>query len=48
MVTNNRFVDPYGQPYNYNTNPAEIRNVGFFDLYCVPPDAKSEADRIHN
>lgn len=41
------FVDPYGQTYNYNPdNPT--RNIGFFDLYCKPPDAKSEADWIHN
>lgn len=51
MLTTNAglrvLLDPYGQPYRYNpTNP--VRNVGFFDLWCVPPDAKSEADWIHN
>jgi len=40
------FQDPYGNPYNYSTNPA--RNIGFFDLWCVPPDAENEADWIHN
>lgn len=41
------FQDPYGATYsNYSTNP--VRNIGFFDLYCKPPDAKSEADWIHN
>jgi len=39
-------VDPYGAAYVYTTNAT--RNVGFFDLYCIPPDAKSEADWIHN
>jgi type II secretion system protein G len=40
------FQDPYGATYNYSTNP--VRNIGFFDLYSKPPDAKSEADWIHN
>lgn len=41
------FSDPFGTPYNYNSdNPT--RNVGFYDLYSIPPDAKSEADWIHN
>lgn len=51
MVTNTAsgpFIDPYGVAYNYSTNAPNMRNVGFFDLYCVPPDAKSEADWIHN
>jgi prepilin-type N-terminal cleavage/methylation domain-containing protein len=40
-------VDPYGQTYNYTPeNPT--RNVGFFDLYCIPPDARGEQDWIHN
>jgi type II secretory pathway pseudopilin PulG len=41
-------VDPYGVAYKYSTNAPNMRNIGFFDLYCVPPDAKSEADWIHN
>lgn len=40
------FQDPYGARYNYSTTP--VRNIGFFDLWCVPPDAKREADWIHN
>lgn len=40
------FQDPYGNPYNYTTNAT--RNIGFFDLWCVPPTAESEADWIHN
>ena len=40
------FQDPYGNPYNYTTNAT--RNVGFFDLWSVPPSAESEADWIHN
>lgn len=49
MVTNTAsgpFIDPYGVAYKYATNAT--RNIGFFDLYCVPPDAKTEADWIHN
>jgi type II secretory pathway pseudopilin PulG len=51
MVTNTAsgpFIDPYGVAYKYSTNAPNMRNIGFFDLYCVPPDAKSEADWIHN
>jgi type II secretory pathway pseudopilin PulG len=46
MATNSRFVDPYGQNYNYSASGT--RNVGFFDLYCVPPGATNQADWIHN
>lgn len=46
MGTNNRFIDPWGAPYNYN--PAGQRNVGFFDLWAVPPKARDERDWIHN
>ena len=38
--------DPYGNPYNYSTSPT--RNIGFFDLWSVPPDAEGEGDWIHN
>jgi type II secretory pathway pseudopilin PulG len=40
------FQDPYGNPYNYSTAPT--RNIGFFDLWCVPPDAKNASGWIHN
>jgi general secretion pathway protein G len=42
------FQDPYGNSYNYETNAT--RNVGFFDLWCVPAgaDANNPADFIHN
>jgi prepilin-type N-terminal cleavage/methylation domain-containing protein len=46
MVTNNRIIDPWGAPYNYTTNAN--RNVGFFDLWTVPPKARDESDWIHN
>lgn len=46
MVTNNRIIDPWGVPYNYTTNAS--RNVGFFDLWAVPPKARDESDWIHN
>lgn len=45
-MTNGPFVDPWGKEYQYKTN--DLRNVGFFDLYTVPPDAQDEKDWIHN
>jgi type II secretion system protein G len=43
------FMDPWGTPYKYNAgNDGEPRNKGSYDLWAVPPDAKSEADWIHN
>lgn len=47
-VTPRQFQDPYGGQYIYETNPSKLRNVGFFDLYCKPPDAKTEVDWIYN
>jgi general secretion pathway protein G len=32
-VTPSRFIDPWGSPYNYTTNPSV--NVGFFDLWST-------------
>jgi prepilin-type N-terminal cleavage/methylation domain-containing protein len=46
MATNGRFVDPYGQNYNYTTTPT--RNIGFFDLWCVPAGATNQGGWIHN
>ncbi len=46
MVTNRTFIDPYGVAYQYTTNPT--RNIGFFDLWTVPPGATNVADWIHN
>ena len=40
------FQDPYGNPYNYSTAPT--RNIGFFDLWCVPPGATNQSGWIHN
>jgi hypothetical protein len=50
MATNSRFVDPYGQPYNYRTSGTGMRNVGFFDLYCIPADGDKNKPEtwIHN
>lgn len=45
-MTNGPFLDPWGTPYNYRTN--DLRNVGFFDLWSVPPNAQSEMEWIHN
>ena len=42
------FVDPYGVAYIYRVGTSATRNVGFFDLYCVPPGATNQADWIHN
>jgi prepilin-type N-terminal cleavage/methylation domain-containing protein len=36
LVTNTAegpFIDPWGTPYRYSTNPATIENVGFYDLW---------------
>lgn len=47
---NIQFVDPFGSPYNYSITPT--RNVGFFDLWSVPPppegDPGNPATWIHN
>jgi general secretion pathway protein G len=41
------FKDPWGAPYNYRTN--NLRNVGFFDLWAVPPKAQDDETLwIHN
>ncbi len=53
LVTNGKtiqFVDPYGAAYNYTTTPT--RNIGFFDLWSVPPspegDPRNPATWVHN
>lgn len=46
MFTNNLIIDPWGAPFNYTTNAS--RNIGFFDLWAVPPNSKSPSDWIHN
>jgi len=46
-MTNGPFSDPWGTPYNYRTN--NLRNVGFFDLWAVPPRAEDDQSLwIHN
>jgi general secretion pathway protein G len=40
------FLDPWGAPYKYQS--PGVRNVGFFDLWAEPPDAKDEKDWVHN
>lgn len=48
-VTPPVFQDPYGATYQYSTNPATMRNIGFFDLYCVPPgETNNPQNWIHN
>jgi len=45
-MTNGPFLDPWGDPYKYRIeNP---RNIGFFDLWAVPPNVTNESDWIHN
>ena len=53
LATNGKtvqFVDPFGAAYNYNTAPT--RNIGFFDLWSVPPppegDPGNPATWVHN
>ena len=45
------FRDPYDKAYNYEPEEPE-RNVGFFDLWCVPPRPEGNPDDpktwIHN
>jgi type II secretion system protein G len=46
-VTPRVFQDPYGANYQYSTTPT--RNIGFFDLYCVPPgETNNPQNWIHN
>jgi type II secretory pathway pseudopilin PulG len=43
------FMSPWGSPYKYNSSdPTQMRNVGFYDLWVEPPGAESETDWIHN
>jgi general secretion pathway protein G len=35
IATNNQFMDPWGSPYRYETNPTSIVNRGFFDLWTT-------------
>jgi general secretion pathway protein G len=41
-----RFIDPWGAPYNYRF-PGTV-NIGSFDLWSVPPNAKTQKDWVHN
>jgi general secretion pathway protein G len=46
ILTNNQFVDPWGSPYNYTTEPSN--NVGFFDLWTSNNDPQNAARWIRN
>jgi type II secretion system protein G len=46
IATNNQFVDPWGIPYRYSTNPTN--NVGFFDLWTEANEGTNEARWIRN
>jgi general secretion pathway protein G len=45
-LTNGPFIDPWGAPYNYSTNPSN--NVGFFDLWSTAGGKTSQLDWIRN
>jgi general secretion pathway protein G len=45
-LTNGPFIDPWGTPYNYSTNPTN--NVGFFDLWSTAGGKTSQLDWIRN
>jgi general secretion pathway protein G len=45
-ITTGPFLDPWGKPYNYQTN--NVRNVGFFDFWTQPPNARDQSEWIHN
>lgn len=46
VITNNRFIDPWGSPYNYSTNPSN--NVGFFDFWTSNNAPTNESLWIRN
>jgi len=41
-------VDPWGELYIYSTNPADIRNRGFFDFYSTAGGQTEESQWISN
>lgn len=43
MATNGQFMDPWGSAYNYSTSPTN--NVGFFDLWSIPPPPQGDSNR---
>jgi type II secretion system protein G len=47
-ATNGPFIDPWGLPYRYDTNPKAIQNVGFFDLWSTAGGASDQSQWIRN
>jgi len=39
MATNNKFVDPWGEDYQYTSGTSATVNVGFFDLWSTAGNA---------
>lgn len=50
MVTNDAFIDPWGNRYNYrtNTNGNVLTNVGFFDLWSTAGGDTNKGNWIRN
>ena len=46
IVVNDQFVEPWGEPYNYSTEPTH--NVGFFDLWTEAGQPDDESQWIRN
>jgi type II secretion system protein G len=46
IVSGSQFVDPWGSPYKYTTNPTV--NVGFFDLWTEANEGTNESRWIRN
>jgi len=43
-----KLIDPWGDPYLYATNPAQIQNRGFFDFYSRAGGETDESKWIRN
>ncbi len=43
MVTNGKFIDPWGADYLYKTGSAATYNVGFFDLWSTAGSTNTNA-----
>jgi general secretion pathway protein G len=48
MFTNNKFVDPWGDDYQYQTGADATNNVGFFDLWSWGGNKTNEINWIRN
>ncbi len=48
MVTNSKFIDPWGADYLYRTGSAATNNVGFFDLISTAGNSNDTTNWIRN